>query len=203
MEPQEFKRQLDELRRIISDGVAYFSVWRGLMVEDEVSAHALNRYRGMFLPARTALHWMMLLQFAKVFDPDTRTISLRNLLTIAKANRESLTPYASEENLQKLEEQIDTNEDLLKRLKSLRDQRIAHHDAEITGDTQLLYGETKKFVDAVKSMYNSLTRYHDRSTTSFEYLTSEAEEHTSEVVQIMREDREKRLQRFKKSDTTT
>jgi hypothetical protein len=203
LKPQEFKRQLDELRTIITDGIAYFSVWRGLMVEDEVSAHALNRYRGMFLPARTALHWMMLLQFAKVFDPDTRTISLRNLLTIAKADRESLTPYASEENLQKLEEQVDTNEDLLKRLKSLRDQRIAHHDAEITGDTQLLYGETKKFVEAVKSMYNSLTSYHDHSSTIFDNLVREAERHTAEVVQIMREDRDKRLQRFKKSDTAT
>jgi hypothetical protein len=203
MEPQEFKRQLNGLSTIITDGIAYFSVWRGLMVEDEASAHALNRYRGMFLPARTALHWMTLLQFAKVFDRDPRTISLRNLLITAKANRENLTPYANKEDLQKLEKQIDTNEDLLERLKRLRDQRIAHHDANITGDTRLLYGETQKFVEAVKSMYNSLTLYHDRSTTSFEYLAREAESHTAEVVQIMREDREKRLQRFKKSDTAT
>lgn len=203
MEPQEFKRQLDELRAIIADGIAYFSAWRGLTVEDDVSAHALNRYRGLFLPARNALLWMTFMQFAKVFDHDTRTISLRNLLISAKADRENLTPYASEDNLQKLEEQIDTNEDLLERLKRLRDQRIAHHDANITGDTQLLYGETQKFVEAVKSMYNSLTRYHDRSTTSFEYLVREAKSHTAEVVQIMREDRDKRLQRFKKSDTAT
>jgi uncharacterized Fe-S cluster-containing radical SAM superfamily protein len=203
MKPQEFKRQLDELRTIITDGIAYFSAWRGLTVEDEVSAHALNRYRGLFLPARNALLWMTFMQFAKVFDPDTRTISLRNLLIAAKADRENLTPHANEENLQKLEEQIDTNEDLLQRLKSLRDQRIAHHDAKITGDTRLLYGETRKLVEAVKSIYNSLTSYHDRSITSFEYLVREAERHTAEVVQIMREDRDKRLQRFKKSDTAT
>jgi hypothetical protein len=52
MKPQEFKRQLVDLGTIITDGIAYFSVWRGLMVEDEISAHALNRYRGLFLPAR-------------------------------------------------------------------------------------------------------------------------------------------------------
>ena len=190
MDPQEFKRQLDALRTIITDGIAYFSVWRGLMVEDEVSAHALNRYRGLFLPARNALLWMAFIQFSKVFDPDTRTINLRNLLTAAKADRENLTPHANEENLQKLEEQIDTNEDLLQRLKSLRDQRIAHHDANITGDTRLLYGETQRLVEEVKSICNSLTRYHDRSTTSFEYLVREAERHTAEVVQIMREDRD-------------
>jgi hypothetical protein len=201
MEPQEFKRHLDELRTVITDGIAYFTVWRGLMVEDEVSAHALNRYKGLFLPARTALHWMTLLQFAKVFDRDPRTISLRNLLTTAKKNRENLTPHATEENLQQLEKQIDTSEDLLERLKRLRDQRIAHHDAIIAGDTHLLYGETRKLVEEVKSIYNSLTSYHDRSITSFEYLAREAERDTSEVVRIMCEERDKFMKRFKKTDT--
>jgi len=34
MEPQEFKRQLVGLRVVITGGIAYFSAWRGLMVED-------------------------------------------------------------------------------------------------------------------------------------------------------------------------
>lgn len=202
MQPQEFKRQLDELRTAISDGIAYFTAWRGLMVEDEVSAHALNRYRGLFLPARNALLWMTLMQFAKVFDRHPRTISLRNLLTAAEKNRENLTPHATEENLQQLEKQIDASEDLLIRLKRVRDQRIAHHNATITGDTRLLYGEMQKLVDEVKSMYNSLTRYHDRSTTNFENLARDAERHTSEVVRIMCEERNRVIQRFKKTDTT-
>ncbi len=72
------------------------------MVEDEVFAHALNRYRGLFLPARNALLWMTFMQFAKVFDRDPRTVSLRNLLTAAEKDRERLTPYATEEDLQQL-----------------------------------------------------------------------------------------------------
>ena len=202
MEPQEFKRQLDELRTVITDGIAYSTVWRGLMVEDEVSAHALNRYRGLFLPARNALLWMTLMQFAKAFDRHPRTISLRNLLTAAKKNRENLTPHATEENLQQFEKQIDASEDLLVRLKRVRDQRIAHHDATITGNTRLLYGEMQKLVEEVKSMYNSLTSYHDRSITSFEYLAREAERDTSEVVRIMREERDRVMKKFKKTDTT-
>lgn len=202
MEPQEFKRQLDELCTAILDGIAYFTAWRGLMVEDEVSAHALNRYRGLFLPARNALLWMTLMQLAKVFDRHPRTISLRNLLTAARKNRENLTSHATEENLQQLEKQIDASEDLLVRLKRVRDQRIAHHDATITGDTQLLYGEMQKLVEEVKSMYNSLTSYHDRSTTIFENLVREVERHTSQVVSIMRQERDRAIQRFKKADTT-
>ena len=109
MEPQEFKRQLDELRTVISDGIAYFSAWRGLMVEDDDSAQALNRYRAFFLPARNAMLWMALLQFSKVFDPDRKTVSLRNLLTAAGKSRARLVPEATEEELNEIREQLDTN----------------------------------------------------------------------------------------------
>lgn len=203
MEHQEFKRQLTELGTVITDGIAYFSAWRGLMVEDEVSAHALNRYRGLFLPARNALLWMTFMQFAKVFDRDPRTVSLRNLVTAAEKDHEHLTPYATEGDLQRLSKQIDASDDILTRLKSLRDQRIAHHDAIRAGDTRLLYGEMRQLVEEVKQTYNSLTSYHDHSTTSFDFLIRESERHTSQVVNIMREERDRSIRRIKKSDSTT
>lgn len=201
MEPQEFKHQLVEIRTIISDGIAYFSAWHGLMVEDKVSAQALNRYRGLFLPARNALLWAALMQFAKVFDRDSRTVSLRNLLTLAKNDRENLTPYAAEENLLDLEQKIDASEGLLERLKGFRDQRLAHHDATVTGNISLQYGEVRKLVEEIKSIYNSLTLGHDRSTTAFEYLARHAEWHTSEVVRIMREEKDRAVRRIKKAES--
>ena len=203
MEPQEFKRQLFELRTIISDGIAYFQAWHGLIVDDKVSAQALNRYRGLFLTARNALLWAALMQFAKVFDRDSRTVSLRNLLTAAKDDRKNLTPYATEENLLDIEQKIDASEGLLERLKGFRDQRLAHHDATVAGKVSLLYGEVQKLVEEIKSMYNSLTRGHDRSTTPFDYLARETERHTSEVVRIMREEKDRALRRVKKAESGT
>lgn len=203
MERSEFKRQLDELGTIITDSIAYFLAWQGLMVDDEVSAHALNRYRGLFLPARNALLWMTLMQLAKVFDRDTRAVSMRNLYTAAENNRKNLTPYATEEDLRDIGQKIDTSESLLKRLKGFRDQRLAHHDAIVAGDVSLPYGDVRKLVEEIKSMYNSLTRGHDRSTTAFEYLTREVERHTSQVVNIMREERDRAIRRIKKADTAT
>lgn len=190
----EFKRKLDELRGIITDGIAYFSCWQGLRVGDEESAHALNRYRGLFLPARTALLWMALLQFAKVFDRDPRTVSLINLLNAAQADRECLTPYATLEDLAQIERELQSNEALLKRLKRLRDQRIAHHDAIASGDRSVLYGEVRQLVEGIKSVYNSLCRGHDRSYTSFERLADDANRHTADVVRIMREEMERDME---------
>lgn len=191
MERQEFKRQLVELRKIIADGIAYFSAWRGLRVGDEDSAQALNRYRGLFLPAQIALQSQTLMQFAKVFDKHPKTISLRNLLAVANENRQNLTPHATEKDLQDIEQKISDSGSLLTRLKRYRDTRLAHHDAIVAGDTSLPYGEVNKLADEVKSMYNLLTKGHDRSVTNFEQLARDAARHTSEVVRIMREERDR------------
>lgn len=191
MEQQDFKKQLDELRNMISDGIGYFSAWYAIANLDEDSAHALNRYRGFFLPVQFSLKNMALLQLAKVFDHNPRTVSLRNLLSTAKSNPTLFVPHAEGDDLQSLERKIDSNEKVLSHLKSYRDQRLAHYDQVVSRDTSLLFGQVRHLIDDVKDMYNSLSEWHEGSTTSFAFKSREAEEHTSRVKQVMREERDR------------
>lgn len=200
MELEEFKKQLGELRTIITDGIAYFSAWYSIANLDESQAKALNRYRGFFLPARNSLKSMALLQFAKVFDKDYRAVSLRNLLTAVNNNPNLLTPHAEENDLQDIMAKIDTNEKLLAPLKNLRDQRLAHHDSSISEDTSLTYGQVKQLINDLKDMYNLLSRGHERSTTSFDHITSEAERNTLDVIRIMCEERDRAKARIEEAD---
>ncbi len=189
MTPEEFKRRLEELDKVIRDAVAYFHAWRGLVVEDEDSVQALNRYKGFFRSAHNALLWMTIVQLAKVFDRDTRTVSLRNLLNLAKGDRSKLAPLISVEDLQAIEKRIDDNEALLGRLKAFRDQRLAHHDSVPTKEMSLQFREVEELVREVQSMYNNLRRGHDRVYVAFDAITRDAERHVSEVVKVMREER--------------
>ncbi|MFC1955180.1 hypothetical protein ACFLWZ_01360 [Chloroflexota bacterium] len=190
MEPEEFKRQLHELRDMIADGVGHFSAWYGMANLDEESAHALNRYRSFFKPVQTSLKDMALLQFAKVFDHDPRTVSLHNLLSAAEINPTLLVPHAEGDDLQNLETKIENNEQVLSHLKSLRDQRLAHHDQLVSRDTSLPFGQVRQLIEDVKDMYNLLSNWHERSTTSFDFMSSEAERHTSDVKRIMCKERD-------------
>ena len=100
-----------------------------------------------------------------------------------------------------IEQQIDNSEGVLERLKRLRDQRIAHHDAVPTpGDRSVLYGEGQQLVEAIKDMYNRLRRGHDGVYTSFDRLSRDAESHTAKVVRIMREERDRDAQRIREAD---
>lgn len=191
MEVEEFKTQLDELGHIIIEGVAYFSAWYEIANLDDNMADALNRYRGFFLPTQLSLKHMALLQLAKVFDRHPRTVSLPNLLSAMKNNPRLLAPYAKEHDFQNLESKISSNEGLLSHLKSYRDQRLAHHDQAVLRDTSLPFGQVRQLIDDVKDMHNSLSNWHEHSTTRFNSISHEAERHTSDVKRIMCEERDK------------
>ncbi len=193
IDQQEYKRQLEELLKIVCDGTAYLAVWRDLNVADIESAAALNRYRGLFLTARNASLNAGLMQLAKVFDSDPRTISLRNLLTIAKGNTKEYVPYATDSDLMGIETKINASEDLLKRLKTYRDKRLAHHDSIAAKDTHLLYGEVRQLVEDIQFMYGVLHKGHHNGIISFDRLAKDAQWHTSKVIEIIKDDREKAI----------
>ena len=200
MKLNDYRKQLTELRNIITNGIAYFSVWYRIANLNDRSAHALNRYRGFFKPAQLSLNEMFLLQFAKVFDRDPRTVSLYNLLSAAKNNPKLLAPYAKEQDLQNLEIKISDNDELLSHLKSYRNQRLAHHDQVVSRDTSLPFGQVRQLIDDVKDMYNSLCNWHDGSTTSFDFLSREAERHTLKVIEIMCDERDRARLRIKEAN---
>jgi len=170
---------------MIINGIAYLSAWHGIADLNDRSARALSRYRGFFLPAQLSLKQMALLQFAKVFDRDPRTVSFYNLLSAAKNNPKLLVPYAKENDLQNLESKITSNDELLSHLKSYRDQRLAHHDKVVSRDTSLPFGKVRQLIDDVEDMYNSLSDWHEGSVTSFDFMSREAQVHASKVIEIV------------------
>ena len=191
MTPPEFTRQLNELRAIIGLGINFFSAWQELMVEDQESASALNQYRGLFVTAREALLRAAILQFAKVFDYDSRTVSLPNLVRAAKNDPAGLIPRGVYEDLQEIEQKIESSKRVLSRLQTVRNQRTAHHDAAPSKNTKLLFGEMRRLVDEIDSMYNCLRRGHDGKTTSFGLMARDVKHHTAAVVGIMKEEMER------------
>ena len=198
----EYKKRLNALQELIKFSLGNIRVWAIVFERDIETAQALDRYRGFFLTTEYALRQMALLELSKVFDIDLRTPSLRVMLAIAKCNREKFTPYATENDLNNLELQIDSNHNLLKRLKGYRNQRLAHHDMDYQKN-KLQYGELSKLANQIQEMFNSLSQWHDKTTGIFDRYVEEAETHTAEVVQIMREERNRLIEsRNNLRDTT-
>ena len=164
------------------------------------TAQALNRYRGFFLPARNAMRASSLMQLAKIFDKDERTISLRNLLIAAQNNPIELTPHITNEDLTYIENKIEENESILEDIKLIRDQRLAHWDSIVTNDSELLIDNIKILLEDVKSMYNILRYGHEGIPYNYTKLIRTTKCHTSQIFRFMCKERDRDIQKIKDAE---
>jgi hypothetical protein len=91
----DFKYRLEMLREVITSALGFFRVWQTLQFNDSQTAfislerqdRILKRWDHFFSPTVLALRRMSMIEFAKVFDTDTRTASIVNLLKDAEQHR--------------------------------------------------------------------------------------------------------------------
>lgn len=196
MEPYEFDRHLDVLRKIILDGLSYFLAFQSLNTEYEESlAHFKDhgdfwyRYRGFFAPARNALMWSTLLQFAKVYDGNRRALSLMKLVAAAREVQGSLTPFAGEGELEAIQASIARNLKLVQKLKRYRNARLAHYDTTEPEDIGLPVSDVSMLVDQTKTLFNSLKHAHEGTYDDFAEIMKNVVLHSTEVIGEMKKSR--------------
>ena len=203
MTPVEFKRRLTQLQGVISLGLSFYAVWNALSFHEEGKAHlslketnrVLKRFGRFFTPARLALHYMMLMQFAKAFDEHKRAASLPNLLSMAQQDQ-SLAPNATRQDLDAISQKIAESAKVLENIKTLRDQRLAHSQANPRG-VSLLAGEVDGLVEAIQEAFNRLRVAHDGGVVIWgPPALDEPAEHTAEVLRILGEEMGREDRRF-------
>ena len=195
MRHDEFRKRLDQLQEVLTRGLAYYAVWKNLRLHDaskvswslEEQNQVLGRFRGFFTPVGFALLDMALMEFAKVSDADPRTASLANLLRAARQDS-SLIPRASAGDMDKVSAQLRQSKGILTGLKRKRNQQLAHVDVQPVPVDPILSTEFDKLLDDVKSAFNVLSTAHDGRVVSWRPCLRTTDEHTTEVVRILREE---------------
>ncbi|MBI4303218.1 MAG: hypothetical protein HY665_02615 [Chloroflexi bacterium] len=190
MNPEEFARQLNELQREIFRAIVSYHVRLALWETPEV-VDILNRYRGFFIPVRDALYGNMVMGFAKVFDRDGRTMSLKNLLKVAEKDVDKLVPNMTREKIEELEQHLSRHDAVLETIKQLRDQHFAHLDAIPQPKLPLIKKDMDQVIKTLKNVFNQLSAGHDKSVYSW-YQANRSAWETSEILRILSEDAEAR-----------
>ncbi|MCH8235718.1 MAG: hypothetical protein IIC29_06285, partial [Chloroflexi bacterium] len=180
MERDEFKRQIGAISTGISLSDGAYAVWRGIRPFDE-RRKRLNRWKGFFVPVQQSLRQTILLGVARAYDGDGRTMSVRNLLKAAK-NDPSLVPHADVSGLAAIEARLDAIETELEKLARLRNQQMAHTDAQPDTDDPLTDDEFHLVVSELKGILNDLSSAHDRSVTSWSKIIGDAERDTDLLI---------------------
>ena len=186
MNRNEFKRQLDELQQQIFRAIVSYQVRLALWETPQV-VDILNRYRGFFIPVRDALYETWVMGFAKVFDSDRRTMSLKNLMKMAKEDVVNLVPNMTEKKINELEQRLSQHDATLTAIKRLRDQYFAHLDAKPEPKLPLIKGDVDQLVKTLEDVFNQLSVGYDRSLYSWSYQADWSERETKEILRVLSE----------------
>lgn len=187
MNRNEFKRQLDELQRQIFHAIVSYQVRLALWETPEV-VDILNSYRGFFFPVRDALYGTWVMGFAKVFDRDSRTVSLKNLMEVTKEDRSNLVPNMTKNKIDELEHRLSHHDATLKAIKKLRDQHLAHLDAVPEPKLPLIKKDADQMIEMLEDVFNQLSQGHDGSVYSWSYQANLSAWQTREILRILMED---------------
>jgi len=187
MDRNEFKRQLNEIQREIFRAIVSYELRLSLWETPQV-VNILNRYRGFFIPVRDALFGTMVMGFAKVFDRDNRTMSLKNLIKVAKMDVVNLVPRMTIEKIEELEQQLSQHNVVLKAIKQMRDQHFAHLDAVPDQKLPLIKRDFDRMVETLKNVFNELSKGHDGSVYNWSYQARQSERETRKILHILNED---------------
>jgi hypothetical protein len=199
----EFKRQLDRLREIITDGLVCYAAWKSLLIREEskvpwsLEEHnkVLGRFRGLLTPVGHALLNTALMQFAKVFDSRIRTASLWNLLGAARRDASLISGHTSAE-VDEQRRRLRQSKKILMGLKQMRDQRLAHAQVDPAPVAPLLMRDFDDLVERVRSAFNWLSTAHDGNLVSWQGSLQDVERDTTEVLGILRGEMERKQREY-------
>ena len=171
--------------------MTYYAVWKNLRLHDEGKVswsleeqnQVLGRFRGFFTPVGFALLDMTLMQFAKVFDTDPRTASLSNLLRAARQDTSLVSGRTSAE-VDAVSRQFRQSRKMLTALKRMRDQQLAHLDADPEPVESLRNTDFDDLVEHVVSAFNGLSTAHDGRVINWEQSLRRVERDTSQILDM-------------------
>lgn len=189
---EQFKERLEQLQEVIMSALSFYAVWNKLRLHDasEVSwslarqDQLLGRWNGFFTPVGIGLQRIALVEIAKVFDDDRRTVSLTNLLKEARRDK-SLVPHAGPTDLADIANKLRQARATIRPLKTLRNQRLAHADATPDQLPPLMTQAIDSLVEDIKNAFNRLSSAHGRSVWAWDFALDTSARQTSEVLGVL------------------
>lgn len=194
MKPKDFASRRDQLRSLLQRAKCYYVIVLELWPTPE-RVDILNRFIGFFRLVQWAVLDAAFLSYAKAYDTDSRTASIRVLLDAAKANPSILAAHAADGELNTLEALVGRNDNTLKNLRRLRNKRLAHINAYPSGDMSAEKRKFDQLVEDTERVFNDLSRMHDGSSTLFILQASDTERHTRQAIETFQKAEGARRQR--------
>ena len=185
MDGPQFSEGIKKVHQDIASGMLTWEVYLELWPTEKV-VDILNKRIDFFMPVRRALLDSTISSFGKVLDKNQRTWSLTNLLIQAEKDHSALVPCLEESKIRNFRRTLSMDQTIVDKIKTLRDQHVAHHDMNPLVKDNPTIGEITEFINLLEKVANEISYAHNRSRYLFQQVRNKAKNQTQEILQILR-----------------
>lgn len=185
--PEKFKKWREVLASQLVAAYTHYHIWEQLWPSEE-SLSVLNRFRVFFHHTIAAHLQLFFLHVTKVTEDRRDSINLWRLLDEVEKSP-CLVPRLSLVEVRQLRKQLKTHGDVLRRIRTHRDKRIAHVDERhswpddrLWQDNVVTVGEAKVLLQDLEDIFNKLSAAHDGQRWSLKTIGLED---TSTLLKVL------------------
>lgn len=171
-EQQKFKQWLNQIIEELVWATCYFKVWKQLWPSTEEIANVENLYLNFFQLTRKAHNDQFLLQLSKILDRHRDSINIFKLIEMIEKKPGLITEKSLDINTLRI--RLSEKEEVFKRLKTLRDKKLAHIDeqfhinANLRKSIHVYFGEARAILNDLAEILTEISVAHNGAIPAFE-----------------------------------
>lgn len=171
-EQQKFEQWLKQIIDELVWATCHFRVWEQLWPSTEEIAHVENIYLNFFQLTRTAHNDQFLLRLSKILDRHRDSINIFRLIDMIEKHPGLITDKSLDTDA--LRTKLNKKEEVFKRLKALRDKKLAHIDEQFHVNESLrksihvYVGETRALLNELDEILTEISAAHNGLIPTFE-----------------------------------
>jgi hypothetical protein len=143
----------------------HFKIGWGISLASEDIARAKDIHSTFFYYTMWSNHESFCLATFNVLKPDDKSANFTKLFNYIRSNKNLCTVFELKK-IEEMENKIKSHENLIKRIKVIRDQYVAHNQLEkkhLQGETTYTYEEGRQLLNDLNDILNNLSYIYDHS----------------------------------------
>ena len=170
MKDEKFEKLRQGIQQQLLKANQHFKICWGISLASEDIARAIDIHSAFFYYTMWSNNESFCLTTFNVLKPDDKTANFTKLFNHIRNSKNLLTVFDLKE-IEGMKTTIKSHESLIKRIKVIRDQYIAHNQLKkkhLEGETTYTYEEGKKLLEDLNNILNTLSHKYDRSIFSWD-----------------------------------
>lgn len=188
--------------------------------EAQANAETMGRYNNFFVPAQEALRVYFFIELAKLFDASDESLHITKIVNFTESNIKRLNVEAFMEHnsgqsrafleqlateykgvapadLKEIRVSLEAHKDSLEKLKTYRDEWLAHDDIHKSELPSITGEEIRALFEVLAKILNSLTGKLNSESSMWDHVERDVKHHTKLVVEYLRRFEPYRLQEIR------